>query len=161
MKDFDAERRARLERDRSFQLGGETFTMRPSVAPEATLRWSQMAMGEIGVERELPVLDGKGEATGNIRTRKIVPEAEALDIFDETVLAFLEPGQEEKWATVRGADVELPLTIDDLRELIEWLFEAQTGRPTGPSSDSTPGSGDATSTTTSTVASGSPAEAAA
>ncbi len=117
MKNFDEARAEREKRDRSFQIGGESFTYRPAVAPETILRWSQMTGGEI------PDLT----------------EQQALDIFDETVLAFLEPNQEEKWASIREPDVAHPLNVADLRELVAWLFEEQTGRPTGPPSDSSGG----------------------
>jgi hypothetical protein len=70
----------------------------------------------------------------------------ALGIFDDTVVSFLEPGQEEKWAKVRDPNAAHPLNLTDLRALVAWLFEEQSGRPTEPPSDSsdgpeTPGTG--------------------
>lgn len=118
MKNFDEARKEREQRDRSFQIGGEDFTYRPAVAPEAILRWSQMTGGEMADE---------------------LTEEQALAIFDETVVAFLEPGQEEQWAKVRDPEAAHPLNISDLRELVSWLFEEQTGRPTEPPSDSSDG----------------------
>ncbi len=65
------------------------------------------------------------------------------------MLALLEPGQAEKWAAVRSADLPNPLTGSDLTLLIRWLFEEMAGgRPTGPSSGSSPGpNGTATTST--------------
>ena len=117
MKNFDEARAEREARDRSFQIGGETFSYRPAIAPEAILRWSQMTGGE------MPDLT----------------EVEAIEIFDETVVAFLEPGQDEKWARVRSKDAKHPINLADLRALVSWLFEEQTGRPTSQPSDSSGG----------------------
>ena len=135
MKDFDEARAERQARDRSFRIGGKEFTYRPAVAPEAILRWSQMTGGEV------PELT----------------EEQAIEIFDETVLAFLEVGQDGNWRAVRDPNAENPLNISDLRELVSWLFEEQTGRPTGQPSDSSPGSGSGGTGTPSTE--GSPLQA--
>jgi hypothetical protein len=118
VKNFDEARGEREKRDRSFQIGGEEFTYRAAVAPEAILHWSKMTGGEI------PDLT----------------EEQALEIFDETVQAFLEPGQSEKWEKVRNPNAKHPLNIGDLRDLVSWLFEEQTARPTTPPSDSSDGS---------------------
>lgn len=118
MKNFDEAREERERRDRSFQIGGQEFTYRPAVSPEAILRWSQMTGGE------MPDLT----------------EQEAISILDDTVGAFLEPGQEKKWKAVRDPDLKNPLNISDLRDLIAWLFEEQAGRPTSPPSGSSGGS---------------------
>jgi len=115
MQNFDVERDARLEGERTFVIGGETFTYKPAVAPEALVAWADM----------------------NADT----PEADAIRIMDETVVAFLEAGQEEKWATVRNPALSNPLTANDILGVIKWLVEEQTSRPTMPSSASSPGSG--------------------
>lgn len=116
MKDFDEAREERAKTDRTFTVAGEQFTRRPAVAPETILHWNQATSGEIDLT-----------------------EQEWLDVYDETILAMLEPGQEEKWASVRDAGIENPLTVADLTAIIRWLFEEMAGRPTGPSSDSSDG----------------------
>lgn len=131
MKNFDEARAEREVRDRSFQIGGESFTYRPAVAPEGILRWSQMTGGE------MPDLT----------------EVEAIEIFDETVNAFLEPGQAEKWSRVRDPQAKHPLNLSDLRDLVSWLFEEQAGRPTTQPSDSSGGSEKSETGTSSTDAS--------
>jgi hypothetical protein len=144
-------RNERATRERWFTIGGESFTYRASVTPEATLRWSKLVNREYRVEEVLR--DGHG--TPLLKDGKPImhivsdlSEAEALQIFDETVLAFLEPGQEEKWRAVRSPDNPNPLNLADLTALIEWLFEEATGRPTQPPPASTagPGGGGTTST---------------
>lgn len=128
MKDFDTARNERLERERGFRIGGHDFVYRASVAPEALLAW-----------------DDRGDLEGQA----------FLDVIDETVIAFLEPGQDEKWREARSAASENPLNISDIIEVIQWLFEEQVGRPTGRSSESTNGGG--ASGTPLTVVSSSPA----
>lgn len=113
MKNFDEARAERAERDRSFAIGGETFTYRASVAPEALLAWNEAAGGEVEVG-----------------------EREWLKLFDETISAFLEPGQDEKWAEVRAPERDDPISIEDMTELVRWLFSETTHRPTGQSSGS-------------------------
>lgn len=130
MHDFDIARGLRLSQDRSFKIGGETFTYRPAVAPEAIVRYSDM-----GAE---------------------TPELEAIEIIDETVIALLDEGQAEKWHGVRNTNAENPLSADDIITLIRWILEAQTARPTGPSPDSSSGSGPAKNGTDSKAATASP-----
>ena len=43
MRDFDVERQKRVDQDRSFRIGGETFQYRAAVAPETILSWSAFA----------------------------------------------------------------------------------------------------------------------
>lgn len=126
----------RLDRDRTFTIGGETFTTKASVAPEAVMRWSAMTSGEF-VEKDEDGKVIKDEEGTPIST---LSEQEALAIFDDTVLAFLEPGQEDKWKQVRSPDVPVPINLTDLQALVEWMFAEQSGRPTSPPSGSSNGS---------------------
>lgn len=128
-------RNERAQRDRSFRLGGRDFVTRVSVAPETILPWTRMIQGEIDPDEE-----------------------GALAIYDETVIGFLEPGQDEAWKAVRDQNAEHPINLPDLRALVTWLFEEQTGRPTVPRSPS--GSGPTASGTGSTDDSPSPVLAA-
>jgi len=131
MKDFDEARKARLERDRSFIIGGETLTYRPAVAPEALLHYNSALTGDATLS-----------------------EQDWIDLYDEAIIALLEEGQANKWKKVRNPNVENPLNASDINELLQWLLEEQSGRPTGQPSDSsssTDGNG-----TQSTVASSPP-----
>lgn len=95
-------------------------------------------------------------------------EDDAIKILDNTVLAFLEPGQEEQWKEARDQvegkpKSENPINLDDLRALVRWLFEETAARPTGPSSGSsgsTRGNANAAPATGSTESSPTPVVAA-
>lgn len=127
---FTVSREERLKGERSFKIGGETFTHRVAVAPEVIHPW----------------LEASDTADS---------EADWLKILDETVVAMLEPGQEDKWRKVRDPEAENPITQLDLSALMRWLIEVTTGRPTGQPSDSSSGSDG--SGTSSTVVSSLPA----
>lgn len=114
MHNFDEARDVRMQGERSFQIGGQQFTYKPAVSPESLIPWADMTAD--------------------------TPEVEAIRIIDETVLAFLDPGQEGKWLLARDPDSANPLTADDIIELIKWLVTEQSGRPTSPPSDSSNGS---------------------
>lgn len=114
-QEIEKRRAERAARDRSFELGGETFTHRPSVPMEAMADYYDMAAGI-----------------------RVVNNQEAIEIIDATVVAFLEEGQEEKWLKVRK-NPDHALSVQDCHQLIEGLLEAATGRPTLPPSDSSDG----------------------
>lgn len=116
MKNFDEVRDERAKKDRTFVIGGVEFTRRPAVAPERILRWNQATSGEVDLTEE-----------------------EWLEVYDETILAMLESGQQQKWAEIRNAERENPVTVGDLTAVIRWLFEEMAGRPTGPPSGSSDG----------------------
>lgn len=134
MKNFDEARLERAERDRTFVIGGQELVRRVGVRPDDILHWNQATGGEI-----------------------VPTEQEWIEIYDETVIALLEPGMEEKWAAVRSI-TDNPLTVHDLLELIGYLLSEETGRPTGQPSDSS--AGRKSTGTISTEDSGSPALAA-
>jgi len=126
MKDFDQERDKRTEKERQFKIGGDVFTFKPAVPPEALFDWFDMGAG--------------------------TSERDAIAIIDQLIVSFLESGQEERWAAVRSADAKNPITNLDLLELVRWLIAEQTGRPTQPPSDSS----DGPETTTTISTEGSP-----
>lgn len=113
MKDFDTKRKERSDRDRSFQIGGETFVRRTGLRPEVLLPWEKI-----------------GEDT---------PASEVLETIDLLVTDFIEPGDDAvaRYQALRARDDD-PVTLEDLQELVEWLVSEQTGRPTGLPSGSTP-----------------------
>jgi hypothetical protein len=123
MRDFDEERRTREAADRRILIGGHEFTYKAAVAPEVIVTWNKAATGELDLSEDA-----------------------WLKLFDETILAILDGGQEEKWRGVRSPEAPHPLNIGDLRALLRFLIEEATGRPTTPPSDSSPGGG-ATETT--------------
>lgn len=116
MKDFDERRRERAARDRGFTLGGEQFVMKPGVRPEILVAYEGIPP-EATPEQKIGVLDG-------------------------VIIGFLEDEAEAtvRWTRARAIE-DNPVTLQDMQDLIEWLIEQQTGRPTGQPSVSSPGGG--------------------
>lgn len=126
MHDFDIIRRETTNPTRSFRIGGEEFTFRPTCSANTlanyfdapTTRWD-----------ECPHCHEKLQI-GSLR-----PALDQLEAIDNLILEMLEPGQEEKWAAVR-ASKEDPITLRQLQDVANHLVEAITGRPTERPSDS-------------------------
>lgn len=123
MKDFDQERRERHARreeelpDRRFVLNGHTFTYRANPSYTA-------------LERLASASDAQG--------------VEVIRLWEDGLLDLLDDGQEDALlAALR--DPKKPVTIEDLNQIISWVTEAQTARPTSPPSPSGAG-GNGTST---------------
>lgn len=116
MKNFDVAREERAKADRSFQIGGETFTRKIGVAPESIIPWTQFVTGEAEPS-----------------------ELDMIALCDETVTALLEEGQEKNWQKVRDPKLKNPLTVQDITGVIMWMLGEIAGRPTGAPSDSSDG----------------------
>lgn len=127
MKNFDVARAERANRDRGFKIGGEEFLRKTGVRPEIMIAW---------------------EALGTNQDSEAV-----LNAVDEIVVGFLDPTNdaEARYRKIRERE-EDPVTLADLVELVQWLVEEETGRPTQQPSASTSGDG-GTSTTSTDVSS--------
>jgi hypothetical protein len=116
VKNFDDHRKKKDEAtraEREFQLGGEQFTAKARVRPEAFMEWDSMDMEE-------------------------TPASEILVMADRTILSLIEKkdGAHDRYRAVRENE-EDPLSLEDLTDLIQWLVEVQSGgRPTEKSSGS-------------------------
>lgn len=92
-----------LPQDLSFQVGGEQFTM-VVVRPEVLATWEDAPIPETAVE--------------------------ALKLIDERVGMMLgSNGQIDRWMALRTRD-ENALSMGQLREVMEWMVEVQSARPT-------------------------------
>jgi len=117
-KDFDDHRRKKAEatrKEREFILGGEPFTARATVRPEAFAAWDSLNMEE-------------------------ATPTEILKTADDTILQMIEKkdGAHDRYRAVRERDDDDAIGLEDLTDLIQWLVEVQSGRPTEPPSDSGP-----------------------
>lgn len=128
MKNFDEERAHRASQDRDFKIGGEVFRARSSVKPELLAPYES--------------LDGTDSAM------------KALEVIDELLLAMIEPVDDAhaRYRAIRER-VEDAVSIEDLQELVKWLMEVQTARPTGQPVDSSTGRGATGTTSTGTSSS--------
>lgn len=116
MKDFDAERLAKraTEEDRTFKLGGETFVAKRSVHPSVLAAYDR-------IKPETGITD-------------------TMEVVDEVILQMIETrdASHGRYLEVR-ANTEDPVTITDLLDLVKWLLETETDRPTGLPSASVSG----------------------
>lgn len=130
MKNFDDHRRARATaEEREFKIGGEQFRCKAAVRPETIAPFDD-------IQDETPVL-------------------ETLALVDSIVVGMLEPDDdaELRYRALRAREAD-PLTVDDLLELVGWMIEKVTGRPTVLPGGSSAGPG--TTGTNSTEGSSSP-----
>lgn len=106
MKDFDearAQRNATDAEERSFKLGGETFTIRAAVRPETLVAASRVTTDS-----------------------SLVDDVAA---FDELIKGFLEETDRERYEQLRLREVD-PVTFTDLMEIAQWAVEVNSARPT-------------------------------
>lgn len=104
-----------LEKDATFTVRGEKFAYH-DVKPEVLSAF------------ETPTNGKKDD------------EESVWDILDAQILLFIEEEQHERWKELRQREKE-PVTIKQLTEILKWLMEVQTGRPTDPPSPSASGRG--------------------
>lgn len=111
MRDFDSEL---LEDDLSFQIGGEVFKMR-YVRPEVLASWEDEGIND--------------------------NSEDLLKKQDERIGAFLASDEDRKrWITLREReDNAVPMV--QVNEVLRWMVEVQTSRPTTPPSPSASGPG--------------------
>lgn len=108
VRDFDAERQKRYERPRSFKIGGEVFTFHRGLRPE----------------------DFNALTDEYFKMTPETPADEAVEVVDKTILGFLEAeADRERWHALRAREKEA-ITGRDMREVLEMIFEEQTGVPT-------------------------------
>lgn len=138
MKDFDAARHEReANRDgRSFTIGGETLTARGAVSPDIWIDYFDRR---------------RAEAT-------TMSNRDYLDFLDDHIRATLEPDSAEAWARVRASS-DPAITLSDIDQVIDYLWELQSARPTGPAAESSNGSVSEKTGTTSTADSAAKLEA--
>lgn len=125
-KNFDEEVRAeRLARDKTFVIGGETFTYMADFTPE---QFTELVSEYAAM------------------TPETTPAREATRIVDDAISGFLATDDDrERWTMLRvressGSEVEaaeeLAVTAYDMRQVLLFLIEGQTGRPTEAPSQS-------------------------
>ena len=103
-----------IEQDLSFQIGGEKFTMR-YVRPEVLAAWESEDVDSTS--------------------------AELLKQQDTRIIAFLgDAEQGKRWEALRARE-ENAVPMVQVNELLRWMVEVQTSRPTTPPSPSESGRG--------------------
>lgn len=135
VRNFDEERQERYSQlDRTFEIGGESFEIMPSIRPEVLFEITD------------------AERSGTMK--------DIVGIADDTIKAALgDEGQVARWQHVR-AEADPPISGRDVVDVMNWVMETLGARPTIASAPS--GSPDASSGTALTdISSTPPAEASA
>ncbi len=109
VKNFDLERAKRASQNRQFKIGGVTLTRRASVRPEAMMEWEAVT--------------------------PLTPPADVIAAIDNTIVAMVENGGHKAWKALRAREDDA-VTLGDMLEVMQWLVEEQSGRPTLPPSPS-------------------------
>lgn len=112
MKDFDALRAEREQRDRSFKIAGHEFRFRPALPAETYSLY-------------LELMDKMSEGRW--------PEG-SFDTLQATMLALLEDDSRDVWLRAVGDNVANPISFEDVADIIDYCVSVQTGRPTQPRS---------------------------
>lgn len=105
-RDFDVERTANGQPQPTFVVGGETFTVRQFVPAEVLAEFGRREVKNFG---------------------------DTLDAYDKLVKACIEESDGKKWDKVRKS-AEPPLTLGTVEQVLWWLVDAASGRPTEASS---------------------------
>lgn len=82
--------------------------------------------------------------------REDVPMEERIALFMDILRLLLEPESAERFIS-RLSDTGNPIGLPTMLKIVPWLFEQYSLRPTEPDSDSSTGSGNPESGTSSTV----------
>ncbi len=104
-----------LTEDLSFVVGGETFTMQ-YVRPEVLAEWEDETLPD--------------EMTAAARIERL----------DRRIESFLTPDDRDRWRTLR-ANTDRAVPFGQLQEIVTWMVEMQTARPTLTPSASAGGRG--------------------
>ena len=147
MHDLDADRRERaLARqaalgERTFIFGGEQFVHKAD-CPYYVVRRAAEIQEQTGIDvfysMESCVLEMMEPGPALPQTAEELAEGDPVRYEDHERFKEILRRKED------------PINADDLGQLLRWLMGATTGRPTVPSSDSTPGSPESGTNSTAT-----------
>jgi len=107
-RDFDVERTANGQPQTTFKVGGEEFTVRRFVNADVLADFGKRSIANFG---------------------------ETMDAYDAFVKACVEEGDAEKWDKIRK-EADPPLTVNAVEQVLWFIMDAATGRPTEASSSS-------------------------
>lgn len=108
--------------DMTFVVAGETFTM-VYVRPEVLVQWEDEE-------------DGEAETAQR-----------AVDRIDDRIVSFLDADDRARWAALRQRE-DNPVAFVQMREIVRWMVETQSHRPTETPSASADGRGATAATST-------------
>lgn len=131
MKDFDQEF---LQHDDAltFRVRGEVFQM-VYVRPEVLAEWEDQRATELAEARAQMGDDPDAIVTVNAAQQSI-------DRFDQRIKSFLRDEDKPRWDELRAREKDAVPYVQ-LREIVNWMVEVQSSRPTETPSPSGAGRG--------------------
>ena len=120
MKDFDAEI-LQGEEALTFKVRGELFQM-VYVRPEVLAEWEDARATELAEAQESLKDDPDAIVAVNAAQQSI-------DRFDQRIKSFLRPEDRERWDALRAREADA-IPYVQMREIVNWMVEVQSSRPT-------------------------------
>lgn len=110
MKDFDALRSEREQRERTFKIAGREFRFRPALPAQQYSLYLEL-MDQMSAGRW--------------------PEG-SFDTLNGTILELLDEDSRVDWEVVLAERGGNPISFEDMADVIDYCVAIQTGRPTQP-----------------------------
>lgn len=153
LEQLEKRREAREAANRSFDLRGETLTVKAGVAPQITIP-VQNALNTAAVENQAVAEATEKGQPPSVRT---VTNDMLVDLADETILACLTVDCHSAWKRLRDPNAPIPVTEEELFIVMWGLVAKIANLPTDAPAVSS--NGRAPTDRSSTDASPSPARA--
>ena len=107
-KDFDVDRAVNGKKPETFSIGGERFTVRPYVSAQVLADFGRREVANFG---------------------------DTVEAYDTFVKECVVEGDAAKWEKVR-AEADPPISVGAIEQVVWWLMDKVSGRPTEASSSS-------------------------
>ena len=130
-----AERVERVSTDRTFTILGETFTVKPSVAPDVALTFNDVRQ-KLETQTQAAI---EAREAGKEAPDPLITDAELLGAFEATARACLTSGSVKAWENLRSPNRPQPLGWAELFELCSYFIARASAVPTDALADSSNG----------------------
>ena len=151
---FEERRQERIEGERTFELLGEKWRVRPHVAPETALRYYDLQRRMSAYVTAVQEAEAKGQPAP---AEAGIDDEEMLQISEATIRACLDPASLPTWERARDPQAEDPLDLWDIYGIASYMLARASGLPTAAPTGSS--NGRATTSSSSKAASSSRAKA--
>ena len=124
---FEERRKAREAQDRSFDLDGETLTVRATVAPEVAVRYYELGARYTAFVTAFREAEAAGKEPP---LESGIDDAEMLDISEATIRSCLDVKSLAAWDRLRSPEHARPLGLFDIYGLANYVLTKVTTLPT-------------------------------